>query len=121
MGLIRKSTIHLSLRLLGLLGLSVLPIGLGIIKLYSHYNSRFRSDPFDYLVAAGLILGGVFLFFRKPSKVILLISSSFIIVEVFKAIVDHGDLFDVMLAIVAIIYLSIPLLRYILERVKSVS
>lgn len=112
---IGKSVVRLPLRLVCL---SVLPIGLGILKLYLHYNSPFRSGLLDYLVAAGAILGGIFLFSRKPSKVILLISGSSIVVEVFKAIVDRRDLFDVSLATIAIIYLSVPLLRYIFEHAR---
>lgn len=113
---IRKAATRLPLRLLCL---SALPIGLGILKVYLHYNSHFRSELLDYLVAAGLILGGVFLFSQKSSKVILLISGSLIVVELFKAVVDYRDLYDLALTITAIIYLSIPLLRNILENARS--
>lgn len=104
---------------LQLVGLSAVAIGLGIMKIYLHYDSRFRSGLLDYLVGVGAILGGIFLFSRKPSKVVLLISGSFIAVEVFKAIVDRHDLFDVSLASVAVIYLIIPLLRFILQHGRS--
>ncbi len=98
-----------------ILMLSLLPIVFGILKIYLHYQSVFRSGLLDYFVAAGAIFGGIFLFFRNPPKTILLISGSLIIVEIYKAIVDYSDLFDVALAIIAIIYLSIPFLRYLLR------
>ncbi len=92
--------------------LSLLPIALGILKFYSHYNSVFRSELLDYLVAAGAILGGLFLLFRRISKRTLLVCGSFIAIEAFKAIIDRHDFYDVTLTIIAIIYLTIPFLRY---------
>ncbi len=98
--------------------LALLPIGLGILKVYLHYYSRFRYGFLDYLVAAGAILGGAFLLSRKPSSIILLISGSFIAVEAFKAIIDRHDIFDVSLAIISIVYLSIPFLRFIRQHTR---
>ncbi len=92
--------------------MSAFPIGLGILKVYLHVISRWKLGLLDYVVAAGLIFGGLFLFSRKRPKVVVLISSILIIFEFFKAIVDYYDHFDVFIAVVAILYLSIPILRY---------
>ncbi len=102
-----------------LLTLSLLPIGFGILKIYLHYYSVFRTGLLDYFVAAGAILGGLFWFSPKPSKMILLISGSLIIVEIYKAFVDYRDPMDVALAIAATIYLSVPLVRSILRKVRT--
>ena len=90
---------------------AVPPIGLGLLKFYLHYNSAFRSGLLDYVVGAGAILGGLFLFAPKGSKVVLAISGPLIAVETLKAIVDYRDPFDVAFCAIAVIYLSIPLLR----------
>ncbi len=91
--------------------LSSVPIGLGVLKVYLHYTSPFRYGAFDYFVAAGAVLGGVFLLFQKPLKAILPISFFFIIVEALKAVVDHHDPYDVIFTIIAISFLSIPFWR----------
>ncbi len=99
--------------------LSILPIGVGILKACLHYNSVFRSGLLDYFVAAGAILGGVFLFSLKPSKVILLISGSYIVVELSKAIIDYRDPVDVAIAVFAVICLSVPFLRHVRTGAKA--
>jgi hypothetical protein len=92
--------------------IAALPIGLGILKIYSHLNSSYRLEPLDYIVAAGLILGGLFLFSKPRSNVISVTSGCFIAFELFKAIVDYNDHYDLFITTVAIVYLSIPILMY---------
>ena len=92
--------------------MAALPIGLGILKIYSHLYSVYRLDPLDYIVSAGLILGGLFLFSKPRSNVISVTSGSFIAFELFKAVFDYSDHFDLFIATVAIVYLTIPILRY---------
>jgi hypothetical protein len=96
--------------------MSTLPIGLGIFKIYAHVNSQWRLGYLDYLLAAGLILGGLFLFAQHISKLVLLSSVILIAFELYKALLDYLDYFDVFLAILATSYLSIPILRYIKKK-----
>lgn len=96
--------------------LSLVPIVLGILKIYLHYRSRFRLEPLDYAIAVGAILAGLFLFAQRPSRAVLLVSGVFIAVEAFKAIVDWHDPFDVALTIIAIVYLVVPFVRYVRGR-----
>lgn len=99
-----------------LIPISALPIVLGIFKIYAHFYSSWRFGYLDYLIAAGLILGGLFLFIAQPvSKAVVLASSILIAFELYKAVIDYYDHFDVFLAILAITYLIIPLLKSILE------
>jgi hypothetical protein len=91
------------------------PIGLGILKIYSHVYSVYRLGPLDYIVATGLILGGLFLFSKPHSNAISVTSGGFIAFELFKAIVDYFDYYDLFIATVAIVYLTIPILRYIMS------
>jgi hypothetical protein len=72
-------------------------IGLGLLKIYTHYNSVWRSGALDYIIAIGAVVGGLFLFAPKGSKVILSISFVFIIFEAFKLIIDYRDFHDVLL------------------------
>jgi hypothetical protein len=97
------------------------PIGLGIMKVYLHFFSAWRLGFLDYLISLGLILGGLFLFYPPRSRIVLLASAILIAVELFKLASDYRDLFDVFLAMVAILYLSIPTLRYIHARRNDAS
>jgi len=38
---------------------ALVAIGLGVLKIYTHYISIFRSGPLDYIVAVGAIIGGL--------------------------------------------------------------
>ncbi len=91
--------------------IAAFPISLGIIKIYLHLLSHFRLGFLDYLIGLGLILGGLFLFL-PPRLTILLISGGLIAFELLKVIMDYRDHFDVFISLVAIVYLSIPLLRH---------
>lgn len=93
----------------------LLPIALGVIKIYLHLISPWRSGYLDYLVAAGLILGGIFLLAQPSLKAALLPGVTLITIELYKAIVDYPDHFDLFLTILATIYLSIPILKHILH------
>jgi hypothetical protein len=93
--------------------MAALPIGLGILKIYSHLYSVYRLEPLDYIIAAGLILGGLFLFSKPRSNLISVISGCFIAFELFKAIIDYSDYYDLFIVTIAIFYLTIPILRYI--------
>ncbi len=90
--------------------IAAFPISLGIVKIYLHLLSHFRLGFLDYIIGLGLVLGGLFLFF-PPRLTILLISSVMIAFELLKVIMDYRDHFDVFISVVAIVYLSIPLLR----------
>ncbi len=57
--------------------------------------------------------------FVKPDSRVLLASVSFIVLELYKAISDHNDRFDVFLAIMAILYLSVPILRVLQARMAK--
>jgi hypothetical protein len=106
----------------GPLAIAVAPaIGLGIMKIYLHFFSTWRLGFLDYLVSLGLILGGLFLFYPPRSRIVLLASAILIAVELFKLASDYKDLFDVFLVIVAILYLSIPTLRYVHARSNDAS
>ncbi len=102
-----------------LLLLAAPPIILGIIKLILHLNSVWRLGFLDYIVSLGLIAGGLFVFSRPRSKIALFASSILFSFELYKAAIDYRDHFDVFIAIVAMIYLTIPILSYI--RAKSTS
>ncbi len=92
--------------------IAAFPISLGVIKIYLHLLSHFRLGFLDYIIGLGLILGGLFLFL--PSRLTVLLASSVLIVfELLKALVDYHDHFDVFISLVAIVYLSIPLLRLV--------
>ncbi len=88
-------------------------VALGILKLYLHIYSVWRFGVLDYLVSIGLISGGLFLFSKPRAKPVLLASTFLIGVELLKAVTDYYDYFDVFLTLVAVLYLSIPFLRYI--------
>ncbi len=103
---------HSNRRRISLAVLSAFPIGLGLLKLYSHLNSVWRFSPLDYLVSAGLVLGGLFLFSKSRSRATLAISSIFLVVEFLKAIIDYSDTFDLFITVMAIVYLCLPFLRY---------
>jgi hypothetical protein len=91
---------------------AIVSIAIGFLKIYTHYNSIFRSDPLDYIVAIGAIVGGLLVFTQKVSFVISLVCVSFLGFEVLKAIVDFLDFRDVFLCTIAIICLIIPIIRY---------
>jgi hypothetical protein len=91
--------------------IALFSIGLGLLKIYTHYNSVWRSGPLDYLVAIGAVVGGLFLFAPKGSKGVLAINCVFLVFEVYKAIIDYQDFHDVLLCSVAIVCLLIPIIR----------
>ncbi len=99
--------------------LSAMPIALGILKAYAHFYSPYRSGPLDYLVAAGLIVGGLLVHSQRNSKAILLASFVFIIIELYKASTDYSDYFDLFLTLLATLYLSVPIIRYFHAKNKS--
>ena len=84
---------------------------LGLLKIYSHYNSIWRFGYLDYVVAIGAIIGGFFLFAPKRSKVVLTTNFAFIIFEAYKLLIDYHDFHDVLLCGIAIVCLSIPIIR----------
>jgi len=91
-------------------------VALGILKIYLHIHSVWRFGVLDYVISIGLILGGLFLFSKPRSKPILLASIFLIVVELLKAVSDYFDHFDVFITLVAVLYLSIPILRFILKQ-----
>ena len=98
---------------------AIVSIGLGFLKMYTHYYSIWRSGPLDYIIAIGAIVGGLVVFMPKVSNVISVICCAFLIFEGYKAIIDFFDFRDVLLCIIAIICLIIPLIRYSLKRKAS--
>jgi len=42
--------------------LAIVSIGFGFVKIFTHFNSVWRSGPLDYIVAIGAIVGGLFVF-----------------------------------------------------------
>ncbi len=70
---------------------AIVPIGLGFLKIYTHYYSIFRSGLLDYLIAVGATVGGFLVLTRKVSFVISLICVSFLSFEVLKATVNNPD------------------------------
>ena len=42
---------------ISLIILAMVSITMGFLKIYTHYNSIFRSDPLDYIVAVDTIVG----------------------------------------------------------------
>ena len=99
--------------LLGIL--AIVSIGFGFVKIFTHFNSVWRSGPLDYIVAIGAIVGGLFVFAPNRSKVILATSCALTVIEVYKAIIDYRDFHDVLLCIIAITCLIIPIIRYSLK------
>ncbi len=99
--------------------MSLLPIGLGIVKIYFHVISKYRLGVLDYLVAIGAIVGGLLLFAWRHSKVLLAISGFFFAVEVVKAAADYWDPFDFFLTAIAILFLVVPFLRFRREHMQN--
>ncbi len=99
--------------------MSLLPIGLGIVKIYFHVISKYRLGVLDYLVAIGAIVGGLLLFAWRHSKVLLAISGFFFAVEVVKAAGDYWDPFDFFLTAIAILFLVVPFLRFRREHMQN--
>ncbi len=100
--------------------ISALPIGLGIIKIYAHVISKWRFGYLDYFLAAGLILGGIFiLVYNHISKPVVLVSAILIVFELYKGILDYRDIFDVSLVTIATIYLSVSILMYFRKKSKK--
>ena len=97
---------------LSLLITALVSIGLGFLKIYTHYYSIWRSGPLDYSIALGAIVGGLMVFVPKSSKVIFMVCIAFLTFEVFKAIIDFLDYRDVLICAIAIICLIIPVIRY---------
>jgi hypothetical protein len=97
---------------LSLVIFAIVSIGLGFLKIYTHYYSIFRSGPLDYIIAVGAIIGGLFVLTKRVSFVISLVCVSFLGFEIFKAIVDFLDFRDVFLCAIAIICLIIPIIRF---------
>ncbi len=91
---------------------SLPPIALGATKLYLHINSPYRLESLDYFVSAGLILSGILLLLPPHSKILLFVTVFLIGAELFKAMTDYCDSFDLSIALIAIFYLGISLLRY---------
>jgi uncharacterized membrane protein len=91
---------------------AIVIILLGFLKIYTHYNSIYRSDPLDYIIAIGAIVGGLLVLMSKKSTVISLVCIFFIFFEVNKAIIDFRDLGDVVLCVIAIFCLTIPIIKY---------
>lgn len=87
-------------------------IGLGFLKIYTHYYSIFRSGPLDYFMAFGAIFGGLMVLTKKATIVISSVCMFFLALEVLKAIVDFRDLWDFLLCTIATVCLVIPLIRY---------
>ena len=102
-----------------LLLLAAPPIILGMLKLILHLNSVYRLGFLDYIVSLGLIAGGLFVFSRPRSMVALFASSILFSFELYKAAIDYRDHFDVFIAIVAMIYLTIPVLSYVKSKSTS--
>ena len=100
------------LRKVFLLFVAAPPISLGIAKFYSHLFSIWRLGYLDYLVAAGLVLSGLFLFAKPRSRVVLLASCVLIAVELLKATADYRDHYDLFITLIAVAYLSIPIIRF---------
>jgi hypothetical protein len=92
--------------------IAIISIALGFLKIYTHYNSIFRVEPLDYIVAIGAIVGGFLVITQKASDEIAVLCISFLTFEVFKALIDYRDLNDVFLCAIAIICLIIPIIRY---------
>lgn len=99
--------------------LAIFLMGFGLVKIFTHYNSVWRSGPLDYIVAIGAIVGGLFVLVPKVSKVILAATFAFIVIEVYKAIIDYHDFRDVLLCVIAIACLIIPIIRYLLKHYNS--
>ena len=97
---------------LSLMATATVSIATGFLKIYTHYNSIFRSGPLDYIIAIGAIVGGLIVFTQKTSFVISLVCIAFLSFEVFKAIIDFLDFRDVLLCTIAIICIIIPIIRY---------
>jgi hypothetical protein len=91
---------------------AVVIIGLGFLKVYTHYYSIYRLDPLDYIIAIGAIVGGLLVLMSKKSIVISLVCIFFLTFEVNKAIIDFRDLSDVLLCVIAIFCLTIPIIKY---------
>ncbi len=91
-------------------------VALGLLKAYLHFDSIWRYGVLDYAMALGVILGGLLVFARSKSKIALAVSIPLIAVEVFKAASDYKDGFDLLLTLLALLYLSSFLLRFILSR-----
>ncbi len=103
----KTKVVQLSLALIALIS-----IGMGLLKIYSHYVSIFRYGPLDYIVAIGAIVGGIAVLSSKRSNAISLVCIAFLAFEVLKAIVDFRDFNDVLLSTIGIICLLIPVIRY---------
>ena len=97
---------------LSLLIIAIVSIVIGFLKIYTHYNSIFRPDPLDYIVAVGAIVGGLLVLKPKVSNTISIACIAFLTFEVFKAIVDFLDFGDVLFCAIAIICLIIPIIRF---------
>ncbi len=96
----------------------IISILLGSLKIYQHIFSVWRFGYLDYLVGAGLILGGLFLILKSTLEVAL-VSSVFIAFELYKLFLDYNDHWDAFLAILAISYLTITLVKYRQHRITG--
>ncbi len=87
------------------------PITLGVLKIYLHIISPWRLGFLDYVVSIGLILGGLFLLVQPGLRVALLVSSLLLSFELYKAMIDYRDHFDLFLSMTATVYLTLPILQ----------
>jgi hypothetical protein len=94
-----------------LLIIALFSIVLGFLKIFTHYNSVWRSGLLDYVVAIGAVLGGIFLIAPKGSKVFLTVNFAFIIFEAYKLAIDYHDFNDVLLCGTAIVCLFVPIIN----------
>jgi hypothetical protein len=92
--------------------ISVLPIGLGISKIFLHYFSVYRLQSLDYMVGVGAILSGLFFLTHSYLKPVLIASGFLISVGLLKAVIDYFDPFDFFVAMESIAYLLVPFFRY---------
>ncbi len=104
---------------MGISAIAAPALALGFLKLFFHFYSAFRFAWLDYVVAAGLIFGGVSLFATARSKTILAVSMALVFFELLKAIEDYHDRFDVLITIGAIAYLSTYILRFIRSSARA--
>ncbi len=112
-------TIMVSSRRRGPIAVLAAPgVGLGILKLYLHLTSVWKFGFLDYLVAAGLVFGGFFLFLAVD-KLVLGISGFLLTFEFYKLFLDYRDHFDVFIVSISFLYLIVPFLRFFHSRSRS--
>jgi hypothetical protein len=92
--------------------IAVASIAMGFLKIYTHYYSIYRVGPLDYIIAIGIIVGGLLVISQKASAVISVVCIGFFTFEVIKALIDYRDINDVVLCATAIFCLIIPIIRY---------